>query len=96
MLVTHLKAAEVGLDVLAYSKHVENVVDWSWSLQAFDSCAAIVSTACGDVEDTINRTLTIRKNRFGHSGVRVAMNFDDQTLALEDRGRVAKMGKAKK
>ncbi|GEM_PF-2839504 len=93
MLVTHLKAGEAGMDVLAYSKHIENIVDWSFSLQGFEPCTATVATACGNAEETINRTLTIRKNRFGHSGIRIAMDFDEQTLASKDLGRLVKMKK---
>lgn len=91
LLVTHLKAGEAGVDVLAYSKQIENAVDWSLSLQSFDSTLAKVSTACGTDEMTINRTLTIRKNRFGRSQFRIAMDFDEQTLALRDVGRLIKL-----
>jgi len=91
MLVTHLKTGEAGMDILSYSKQIENVVDWSWSLQGFEPCTATVATACGNIEETINRTVTIRKNRFGHSGIRIAMNFDEKTLALKDLGRMVKM-----
>ena len=92
MLVTHLKAGEAGMDVLAYSKAIENAVDWSWSLQSFEPTTAKVSTACGTDDMTINRTLTIRKNRFGRSQFRIAMDFDEHTLALKDLGRVVKLG----
>ena len=96
MLVTHLKASETGMDVLAYSKAIENAVDFSWSLQGFEPCIATVATACGNVEIEVNRTLTIRKNRFGHSNVRIAMTFNEITLALEDCGRVVKLSNQKR
>jgi len=96
LLVTHLKMGEQGLDVLAYSRQVENVVDWSLSLQGFEAVPARISTACGTVEEMIDRTMTIRKNRFGKSGLRIAMCFDENTLALSDKGRLVSMANAKR
>ena len=90
MMVSHLKTGEFGTEVLAYSKAIENAVDWSWSLQGFESCPATVSTDCGNIEDTLNMTLTIRKNRFGKSGFNVGLYFDPETLAIRDRGRMVK------
>lgn len=91
LMVTHLKQTDAGFDTLAYSKAIETIVDWSFSLQAFDPTPAVIATSCGNAEDTINRTLTIRKNRFGRSDIRIAMHFNDKTLALSDLGRLVKI-----
>jgi len=95
LLVTHLKSGEDS-DVLSYSRQIENIVDWSFSLQAFDPMPATLATPCGRDEEEINRTLTIRKNRFGRSGLRIGMIFDETTLAYCDLGRVINLGNMRK
>ena len=97
MLVSHMKQAEHGGDVLSYSKIMENCVDWSWSLQAFKPKAVTVSTAFGRCEIDINRSVIVRKNRYGRSDIEIAFNFDEETLTLSDEGIiVSKAGTAQK
>ena len=93
ILVTHLKQGEMNGEVLAYSKQMENVVDWSLSLQTFETCNADMSTPTGTIQQEINRTLTVRKNRWGVTGIRIGIMFDSVTLEMKDMGRVKKINK---
>ena len=96
MLISHMKQADRGIDMLSYSKAMENSADWSWSLGAFKPKTAMVSTTQGRCEIEINRSVIIRKNRYGKSNIEIAFNFDEETLSLREEGViVSKTGKEK-
>ena len=86
ILVTHLRSGERD-DVLAFSRQIENIVDFSWSLSAMEPRTATCCTGSGRVNSEINRLLMIRKNRFGASDYRIGMTLDKDTLDLRDHGR---------
>ena len=67
LLVSHLKVADSGIDTLAYSRQMENLVDWSLGFRSVEPTVTTVSTPCGKVGVEINRSLTVRKNRCGRS-----------------------------
>ena len=92
LLVTHLRSGEEG-DVTAFSRQIENVADFSWSLQGLEPRTAVCAGPCGNWDREINRTLTVRKNRFGPSDVRIGMVLDGETLALRDMGRFVRWAK---
>ena len=87
MIVTHLKTGEEG-DILSYSRQVENIVDWSFSLSAHEEHEAEVNMQVGTGMEVIDRTLFVRKNRFGRSNVRIGMKFSDADLRYQDKGRL--------
>jgi len=91
LMVTHLKATELGVDMLAYSKQIENAVDWSFSLSGFQSeepKQVTVAGPCGKEEITANRMVIVRKNRYGISSTRIAIDFNEETLRMKDLGRI--------
>ena len=86
--ISHMRKSDSGADTLSYSKAMENLVDWSWSLRAFQSKIVTVSTACGSLDKQINRIMAIRKNRYGRADIDIAFSFDPETLSLHDEGTI--------
>ena len=74
----------------AYSRFAQTIL---W-LEAHDTKKAKIKTPCGTEQQEINRTLHILKARNGKGhGLKLAFDFDSQTLKLIECGLIIKKGK---
>lgn len=85
LLVTHLRSGDAE-DILAFSRQLEHVVDYSWALQGFEARMATCAKQGLPFEVEVNRLLVIRKNRYGPSDVKIGFTLDKDTMALVEHG----------
>lgn len=93
LVVSHLRVSDGGQVDIAYSKRIQTTMDFIFALKAFDPKPIEMNergSVGGLLVKTVNRSLLVRKNRDAYTGVEVAFNFDDQTLKMEDCGRMPK------
>ena len=90
LIISHLRKDQNGNVDLAYCKRIQVPVDFAFGFKAFEPEAFDISTSCGTMTRTINRSLRILKNRIGISDIDIAFNFDSETLSMEDFGKLKK------